>query len=409
MRTRISESLSDPSGLEKLYRENKREFERQFAEAAEGKDSELLSFWRIRLSYGSVIADEFSFAGLAEVLLIALLTSFLVKLPAIFSGISEPVFMMRDVPVIVFNGLIVYFIRQEKMKTPWILGYAGIIAVLLVYLNLLPQQESDPRTVAFIHSPLLLWCLFGAVYIAPDLRDTSKRLGFIRYNGELLTMSGLLLITGGLFSGITMGLFSAIGADIEKNFFAYVAFPGAAAAPVLAAYLIRLYPDVTRRIVPVIARFFTPIVLITLVIYLVSLAFSGAGILTDRNLLILFNLMLVAVLAIIIFSVTGLDKGRNRNFQVLVLFLLAVVTLVINSIALTAIIGRLADGLTPNRLVVLITNLLVFIHLILIALPLFRSYRDASHLSAVERMVAQYLTVYFVWTVVAIIGFPLVF
>jgi len=148
---------------------------------------------------------------------------------------------------------------------------------------------------------------------------------------------------------------------------------------------------------------------VTLVIYLVSLALSGISILEDRNLLILFNVMLVAVMAIIVFSATELDKSRNRNIHVLILLILAIITLVINSVALTAIITRLTDGLTPNRTVVLVTNLLVFVNLLLIAKDLFRSWFAAEKLGSVEKTVGRYLVVYFLWTVFAVFILPALF
>jgi len=251
--------------------------------------------------------------------------------------------------------------------------------------------------------------MFGGVFVSFRFRETGKWMEFLRFNGELLTMSGLLLITGGILTGITIGLFSAIGTDIENIYFENIALPGAIVSPILASYLIKLYPDITRRIVPVIARVFTPIVLVTLVIYLIFLAFSGVRILEDRNLLILFNVIMIAVMALIIFSITELDKTRPGNIHTGVLLILAIVTLVINALALTAITGRLTDGLTPNRVVVFITNVLVFVNLILIARDLLRSYTDARKLVSVENTVAKYLAVYFIWTVVAIFILPAIF
>jgi len=409
MKEKITDNINDPEALEKLYRANKRDFTREFSGIPGDSDSELVRFWKIRLASGPGTAKKFSVPDLAVVIVISLLTAVLVKLPAIFTAINETSFYMRDVAVIAFNGLILYTFRQNEISTKWMTAYGAVILALLIYVNLLQGGEKDSLIIAYIHVPLFLWCLFGAACISFDFRDVAKRMEFIRFNGELVTMTGLLLITGGIFTGITVGLFSAIGVNIEKIYFDYIVIPGSAASPVLASYLIKSYPDITRRIVPVIARVFTPVVLVTLVIYLISIAFSRIRILEDRNLLILFNVMLVAVMALIVFSVTELDKTRNRNINVLILLVLAVVTLVINAVALTAIISRLTYGITPNRTVVLVTNVLVFINLILIANDLFRSYFNAGKLDSVENTVAKYLAVYFLWTVFAIFILPALF
>lgn len=409
MKKKIFDNINDPEALEKLYRENNRDFAKEFPDTPDDSDSELVRFWKIRLSYEPGNVKKFSFSDLIAVIVISLLTAVLVMLPAIFPAINETFFYTRNLAIIAFNGLIVYTFRQNNIKPRWVITYGTAVIVQLLYVNLLPAREGDSLIIAFIHIPLFLWCLFGAAYISFDFREVGKRIEFIRYNGELLTMTGLLLITGGILTAITIGLFSAIGANIEKTYFNYIVIPGSTISPVLASYLIKLYPDITRRIVPVIARVFTPIVLITLVIYMISLVFSGIRILEDRNLLILFNIMLVAVMAIIVFSVTELDKSGNRNINVLILLILAIVTLVINSVALTAIITRLGYGITPNRTVVLITNVLVFINLILITKDLIRSYFNAEKLVSVERTVSKYLTVYFLWTVLAIFILPAIF
>ena len=222
-------------------------------------------------------------------------------------------------------------------------------------------------------------------------------------------MTGRILIAGGMLTAITLGLFSVIKMNIEKFYLGYVVLIGAVASPIVSFYLVRLYPNITSKIAPVIARVFTPLVLLTLAVYVVSLVFSGSKILEDRDLLIVFNIMLLAVMAIIVFSVSEFDKSKERNINVLILFILAVLAIVINSIALVAIISRVLNGLTPNRTVVLVSNILVFINLILITKNLYSSYFRHDPLDSVESTVARYLTIYFAWTSIVIFVLPFAF
>jgi len=409
MKRTITDNLHHPESLEKLYRENKREFAREFPEVTENNDSELIRFWKIRLSYEAGMVKKFIAQDLYVLMIISLVTAILVKLPKIFTGIDPSEFYIRDLSIVAFNGLIVYFFYQNRIHKKWIMIYTAVLAMLVLYVNFLPHRESDSLTIAFLHVPLFLWCWLGMAYISFDFGDVGKRTGFIRFNGELITMPGLLILAGGILTAITIGLFSAIGVDIEENYMEYIAIPGGIVSPIVASYLIRVYPDITGKIVPVIARVFTPIALVTLVIYLVSLAFSGIRILEDRDILLLFNVLLVAVMAIIIFSITELDKTRNKNIYVLILIVLAGVTLLINSVALIAIAGRLANGFTPNRTAVFITNMLVFINLILLTRDLYRSYLNSARLENVEGTMAKYLLVYFIWTIVAIFILPVIF
>ncbi len=260
-----------------------------------------------------------------------------------------------------------------------------------------------------MHIPLFLWCLFGLAYISFNQKDTGGKIAFIGYNGEFIVMTGLILIAGIAFTGITIGLFRVIKMDIHLFYRDYVAVFGGVAIPVVSAFLLRLYPNITSKIAPVIARVFTPLVLVMLTIYLITMIFSQSKILEDRNILIVFNIMLIAVMAIIVFSVAELDKSKVKDSNVLILFLLAVLAIAVNLIALTAIISRLSAGFTPNRTVVTVSNILILVNLVLIAKNLYHSYFKASSLDAVEETVAKYLTIYFFWTAIVIFALPIVF
>lgn len=409
MKQRILDNSSNPIELEKLYRENKSEFTKSLFELPADTDSELLEFWKIRLT-PETESKSFDMTDLLLVMIFSLFSGLLVKLPELFSQIKSDDFYTRDLAIIVFNGVIMYtFWKNKVYNSSRILIYGGIITALLLFVNLLPYSKSDSVELAFIHTPLFLWCLFGLVYTGFSFRNTAGRIEFIRFNGEFLIMTGLILIAGGALTGITLGLFSAIKMNIERFYLEYVVVIGAVAAPIVSFYLIRLYPNLTSKVAPVIARVFTPLVLLTLAVYLVSLIFSQSKILEDRDLLILFNIMLLVVMAIIVFSVSELDKSKVKDFNVLVLLLLAVLAIIINAIALTAIITRLTYGLTPNRTVVLVSNILIFVNLILISKSLFQSYFKGQELQQVELTVAKYLNVYAIWTVIVIFLLPFLF
>jgi len=43
-----------------------------------------------------------------------------------------------------------------------------------------------------------------------------KRLGFLKYNGDLVVITTLIVIAGAILSGVTIGLFSLIGFNIKQ-------------------------------------------------------------------------------------------------------------------------------------------------------------------------------------------------
>jgi len=411
MKDDIIKSINNPENLEKLYQDNKHDFRISFYEILDNYDSDLVRFWKIRLDSDTTYkTTEFSKTDILMVLIISLFTGLLVKLPTIFSQINLEFYYSRNLAIIVFNGIILYTFWQNKIfEKKEIIIYGLLILILTFFTNLLPDIESDSIVLSLIHTPLFLWCLFGLAYVSFDYKSIFKRIKFIRFNGELLIMTGLILIGGVFLAAITIGLFSVIGINIENIYKEYVGVFGGVAAPIVSVYLIKLYPNITNKIGPVIARVFTPLVLLTLVVYLISLFFSDSNIFNDRKLLLMFNIMLIVVMALIVFSVTELDKLKNKNNDILVLLALALLAIVINSIALIAIISRVLDGLTPNRTVVLGSNILIFINLILIAKNLYRSYLNTNRLDSVEQIVAKYLTIYAAWTIVVIFILPFIF
>ena len=83
---------------------------------------------------------------------------------------------------------------------------------------------------------------------------------------------------------------------------------------------------------------------------------------------------------------------------------------VIDLLALSAIFYRLGEyGLSPNRLAVLVSNILVLINLILIMNDLFRVNFKNKEFSAVGKTISRFLPVYLVWIIIVVFGFPLIF
>jgi hypothetical protein len=115
-------------------------------------------------------------------------------------------------------------------------------------------------------------------------------------------------------------------------------------------------------------------------------------------------------MAIIVFSVSETSIIRKQRFNELVLFILSIVTIIINLVALSAIFYRLGEfGLTPNRLAVLGSNILIFVNLILITIDLFKVNFKKSDVKIVELTISRYLPVYIIWTLFVVFILPFIF
>jgi hypothetical protein len=65
--------------------------------------------------------------------------------------------------------------------------------------------------------------------------------------------------------------------------------------------------------------------------------------------------------------------------------------------------------LTPNRLAVLGSNILIFVNLVMITIDLFKINFRKSELEKVELTISKYLPVYVVWVLLVVFVFPIVF
>jgi hypothetical protein len=416
MKEEISTHIHDPEALEKLYRQDPSLFSRSFADIAGDFDSDLVTFWKIRLMNENEGARERGREGerdkngIWRAVIISVIMAFLLRVPALLGNIPAEDIYLRNLFIIIFSGLSAWFLIKNQLTDYKKIGWFSIpIVALAVFLNLLPETHSDTANLAFIHAPVFMWFLFGMAFLGFRWKEHQKMSAFIRYNGELAIMTGLLLIAVFILSAMSISLFDIIGMKISRFYMENIAIICIAVSPVVAALLIDLYPEITSRIAPVIARIFAPLVLVSAVVYLISIAVSGISILKNREFLLIFNLLLLGVMAIIFFSVSEQEKSSDHTFHSIILFLLTIATLLIDLFALYAIITRLSDGITPNRAVVLISNVLILVNLILILPGLFRTgFRRESH-DHVERIIYRYLPVYFLYSIIIIFFFPLIF
>src|SRR5690606_13300468 len=149
------------------------------------------------------------------------------------------------------------------------------------------------------------------------------------------------------------------------------------------------------------ARIFSPLVLVMLVVYVIAMVYSGKDPYNDREFLLIFNVLLIGVMAIIFFSVAGSSGTRKSKPEVLILILLSVVTILVNGIALSAILFRISEwGITPNRVAVLGANLLILINLVMVTGQLLKVTAKKANLHGVGKVISSYLTVYIIWAII---------
>lgn len=411
LQAEIIQQLDKPVQLEALYRKNKHAFREAFNNIyPQLKENVLAQSWNERLNYKQ---DDLILANKKELIFVLAATfiaGLIAKIPD-FAGIEPDYFFPRNISLVVFPMLIAFFAWRQHLSAAKLIFPVLAIVISAVYINILPNNlKSDTLILACIHLPLLLWTVLGFSYTGNELNSNSKRISFLRYNGNLVVMCAVLALSAGLFSALTFGLFDLIGIKIEEFYGKYIVVFGAPAIPILGTYLVQNNPQLVNKISPLIARIFTPLVFVMLLVFLAAILITAKDPYNDREFLLIFNVLLIGVMALIVFSVTEASKTAVGKFNLFILFGLSVLTIISDGIALSAIAFRVWEfGFTPNRLAVMGGNLLIFINLLIVSLSLFKAYKNESGLEKVENSIAVYLPIYGLWTVIVIYLFPIIF
>jgi hypothetical protein len=137
---------------------------------------------------------------------------------------------------------------------------------------------------------------------------------------------------------------------------------------------------------------------------------TGRGVDIERNALIAFDLLLVVVLGLLLYSMSARDPQSPPGvFDVLQVVLVAS-ALMADAVALWAIAARITGfGFTPNRVAALGENVILLVNLAWSAALYIRFLRGRGSFSSLERWQTDYLWVHAVWAAIVVIAFPPVF
>ena len=139
---------------------------------------------------------------------------------------------------------------------------------------------------------------------------------------------------------------------------------GAVGAVIIGSWLVEAKQNVIENIAPVLTRVFTPLLVLSLLTFLVTMAWKGNGIDVEREVLIGFDLLLVLVLGLLLYAISARDPQAHHNAFDALQLVLIVSALVVDAVALVAIAARISEfGFSPNKVAALGENLILLINL----------------------------------------------
>jgi hypothetical protein len=219
-----------------------------------------------------------------------------------------------------------------------------------------------------------------------------------------------MALGGGVLTAFMFGTFEAIGIDPEAFIAQWLLPCGAVAAVVVAGWLVEAKQSVVENIAPVLTRLFTPLFTAVMLAFLVAIGWTRSGINVEREALILFDLLLVVVLGLLLYSISARDPLAPPGLFDKLQLALVVSALVIDVLVLLEIAGRIAEyGTTPNKAAALGENIILLVNLAWSAWLLLRFVRRRTPFAALERWQTGYLPVYAAWAWIVVLVFPPLF
>jgi hypothetical protein len=341
---------------------------------------------------------------------LALAAALLIKAPALF-GLqidTDTGFYGRNASFFVLPLLTGYFAWKRKLSWKTLRWLAAAFVLALLIVNTYPfAPHGSHEGLTALHLPIALWLMVGIAYAGGRWGQVASRMDFIRFSGELFIYFVLIALGGGALTAFLALIFEAVGINPEQFFVSWLIPCGAVGAVIVASWLVEAKQSVIENMAPVLARLFTPLFAAALIAFLGIMLWTGRGIDIDRNVLIAFDLLLVIVTGLLLYSVSARDPRAAPGVFDMLQVVLLVAALIVDAFALWAIAARITEfGFTPNRVAALGENLVLLVNLAWSAALYIQFLRGRGTFANIEKWQTTYLPVYAAWSAIVVIVFP---
>lgn len=345
-----------------------------------------------------------------------------IKVPALFGiGFDDSGdFYARFGALLVLPFLAAFFVVRRSASARTIAFVAAPFVLGAVVMAVYPfAPDGATLLLAALHLVVVLWLVTGIAYVGGAVGSSRARMDFIRFTGEWFVYFVLIALGGGVLIALTMGVFSTIGLDVSWFVEEWLLPCGIAGAVIIAGWLVEAKQSVVENIAPVLTRLFTPLFTLLLLAFIVAgflqgnLVESGGDapeVFGQRDLLILFDIVLLVVLGLLLYALSARDAPAPPSWFDRLQLVMVLAALVVDIMVLVAMIGRIAEyGASPNKLASLGLNLILFANLAGAAWLQLRFVMRRTPFERLERWQTGYIPVYLAWAAVVVVVFPPVF
>lgn len=324
---------------------------------------------------------------------------------------EEPLWLARNIGLLVLPLLAAYFALQRRLDAR---GWAITMAPFLlaaVAVNTYPfGSDSATEQLVILHLPVALWFALAYPYTGGGVGSHERRMDFVRFTGEWIIYYALIALGGGVLIGLTAAILEPVGADVPERVIEWVLPSGAAGAVIVAAWLVEAKQRVVENMAPVLTTIFTPLFAAMLTVAAVTYAATGVAGDFDRELLTVFDALLVVVLGLVLYALTARDPVRPPGLLDRVQLLAVGSALLLDAMVLAAMAARIGDlGLTPNRVAAIGLNLVLLANLVGAAWLSLQFLRGRATFHRLERWQTRYLPAFALWTALVVVVLPPLF
>ena len=351
-------------------------------------------------------------SGLVETLAFAVAAAVVIQIARLAAGGLDdaPTWLVRNLSLFVLPFLAAYFARRRQLDTrQWLLTAVPFVLAALV-VNLYPWgTDSDTEVLAAAHLPVFLWFVVAFPYMGGTLRSHERRMDFVRFTGEWFIYYVLIALGGGVLMGLTAAILEPTGVDVDRVA-EWVVPSGAAGAVIVAAWLVESKQRVVENMAPVLTMLFTPLFAVMLAATAVVYAVTGLGDAFDRDLVSVFDALLIVVLALVLYGMSARDPSTSPNWMDRIQLVAVVSALVLDLMVLGAMVARIGDvGFSPNRTAALGINIVLLVNLAGAAWLSARFLTGRTRLHRLERWQTTYLPVFALWAAAVVVILPPLF
>ncbi len=301
-----------------------------------------------------------------------------------------------------------YFARTRRLALRACLLTAAPFAIAAVLINVYPfDEDASTELLVAAHLPVVLWFVVAYPYMGGVLRSHERRMDFVRFTGEWVIYYVLIALGGGVLIALTALILEPTDVADPEGILEWVMFSGAAGAVIVAAWLVESKQRVVENMAPVLTMIFTPLFAVMLAGSAAIYAATALGATFDRELLGVFDALLVVVFGLVLYGMSARDPSQPPGWADRSQLVAVVSALVLDVMVLASMAARIGDlGFTANRVAALGLNLVLLVNLAGTAWLLARFLTGRSTFHRLERWQTTYLPVFPLWAATVVVVVP---